>query len=178
MSTEQKKAMEDMKDAGKQLEFDVDVKPTGQQKAIAGQDAREFLVTITMRQQGMKVEESGGLVATSNVWMAPRIAALDEMHEFNMKFVKAVYGEMFGNFNPQQMGAMSAMIPGLGTLMQRIRDEDGISVVFIEQNVELALSLADRGTILESGRTVLSGPSAELLQSVEVKRIFLGDVAF
>jgi branched-chain amino acid transport system ATP-binding protein len=62
--------------------------------------------------------------------------------------------------------------------MRRIRDEDGISVVFIEQNVELALSLADRGYILESGRTVLHGPSAVLLQSAEVKRIFLGDVAF
>jgi branched-chain amino acid transport system ATP-binding protein len=50
-------------------------------------------------------------------------------------------------------------------------------VVFVEQNVELALCLADRGYILESGRTILSGPSAELLQSPEVKRIFLGDAA-
>ena len=53
----------------------------------------------------------------------------------------------------------------------------GISVLFIEQNVELALQLADRGYIFESGRTILSGLSAELLQSSEVKRIFLGDVA-
>jgi branched-chain amino acid transport system ATP-binding protein len=49
--------------------------------------------------------------------------------------------------------------------------------VFIEQNVELALRLADRGYILESGRTILTGSSAELLRSDEVKRIFLGDVA-
>jgi branched-chain amino acid transport system ATP-binding protein len=61
--------------------------------------------------------------------------------------------------------------------MRRIRDEQGIAIVFIEQNVELALRLADRGHILESGRTILNGPSAELLQSAEVKRIFLGDVA-
>jgi branched-chain amino acid transport system ATP-binding protein len=50
-------------------------------------------------------------------------------------------------------------------------------VLFIEQNVELSLKLADRGVVLESGRTVLSGPSAELLRSPEVKRIFLGDFA-
>ena len=43
--------------------------------------------------------------------------------------------------------------------------------------VELALRLADRGYILESGRTILTGQSAELLQSAEVKRIFLGDLA-
>jgi hypothetical protein len=44
--------------------------------------------------------------------------------------------------------------------VRRIRDEDGIGVVFIEQNVELALRLADQGYILESGRTILSGPAA------------------
>jgi branched-chain amino acid transport system ATP-binding protein len=76
------------------------------------------------------------------------------------------------------LGLAPMIVQEIGALMRRIRDEDGISVVFIEQNVELALSLADRGYILESGRTVLSGPSADLLQSAEVKRIFLGDVAF
>ena len=69
------------------------------------------------------------------------------------------------------------VVEQIGGLMRRIRDEEGIGVVFIEQNVELALRLADRGYILESGRTILDGPSAELLRSDEVKRIFLGDVA-
>jgi branched-chain amino acid transport system ATP-binding protein len=41
--------------------------------------------------------------------------------------------------------------------VRRIRDEEGIGVVFVEQNVELALCLADRGYILESGRTILRG---------------------
>jgi hypothetical protein len=123
LTAEQKQAMQDMKDAGKQLEFDVSVNPTGQQKAIAGQDAKEFVVTIAMHQQGMKLEESGGLVMTNNVWMAPRVAALDEMHEFNMKFVKAVYGDLIGSMNPQQMGAMSAMLPGLNGLMERMAVE-------------------------------------------------------
>jgi branched-chain amino acid transport system ATP-binding protein len=75
------------------------------------------------------------------------------------------------------LGLAPLVVREIGALMRRIREEDGISVVFIEQNVELALSLADRGYVLESGRTVLTGPSAELLQSAEVKRIFLGDVA-
>jgi len=123
MTPEQQKAMQDMKEAGKQMDFDVEVKPTGQQKAIAGQDAKEFVMTITMRQQGMKVEQSGGMVMTSNIWMAPRIAALDEMNEFNVKFVKAVYGDMFSGMNPQQMGAASAMLPGLTGLMERMAAE-------------------------------------------------------
>ena len=75
------------------------------------------------------------------------------------------------------LGLAPLVVQELGGLVRRIRDEEGISVVFIEQNVELALRLADRGYVLESGRTILSGPSAELLQSDEVRRIFLGDVA-
>ena len=76
------------------------------------------------------------------------------------------------------LGLAPMMVEQIGELMQRIRDEQGISIVFIEQNVELALRLADRGYILESGRSILDGVSAELLQSAEVKRIFLGDFAF
>jgi branched-chain amino acid transport system ATP-binding protein len=75
------------------------------------------------------------------------------------------------------LGLAPMVVQEIGALVRRIRDEEGITVVFIEQNVELALRLADRGYILESGRTILSGPSAALLQSSEVKRIFLGDVA-
>jgi len=75
------------------------------------------------------------------------------------------------------LGLGPRVVRQIGEIIRRIRDEEGIAVVFIEQNVELALRLADRGYILESGRTILSGTSAELLQSAEVKRIFLGDVA-
>ena len=76
------------------------------------------------------------------------------------------------------LGLAPMMVEQIGALMHRIRDEQGIGIIFIEQNVELALRLADRGYILESGRTILNGHSAELLKSSEVKRIFLGDFAF
>ena len=76
------------------------------------------------------------------------------------------------------LGLSPRMVGEIGALIKRVRDEQGISVIFIEQNVELALGLADRGYILESGRTILHGPSSELLGSAEVKRIFLGDFAF
>jgi branched-chain amino acid transport system ATP-binding protein len=75
------------------------------------------------------------------------------------------------------LGLAPLAVQEIGHLVRRIRDEEGIGVVFIEQNVELALRLADRGYVLESGHTILSGPSAHLLQSPEMKRIFLGDAA-
>jgi len=75
------------------------------------------------------------------------------------------------------LGLAPMMVAEIGELVRRIRDEQGIGILFIEQNVELSLRLADRGVVLESGRTVLSGPSSELLRSAEVKRIFLGEFA-
>ncbi|HWC01857.1 MAG TPA: ABC transporter ATP-binding protein [Methylomirabilota bacterium] len=75
------------------------------------------------------------------------------------------------------LGLAPRVVQEIGGVIRRIRDEEGIAVVFIEQNVELALKLANRGYILESGRTLLEGSAADLLQSPEVKRIFLGDVA-
>jgi len=75
------------------------------------------------------------------------------------------------------LGLAPRMVEEIGELVRRIRDQQGISILFIEQNVELSLRLADRGVVLESGRTVLSGPAAELLRSAEVKRIFLGEFA-
>ena len=58
-------------------------------------------------------------------------------------------------------------------MLRRINDT-GVAILFIEQNVQTALGLAERGYILESGRLVLEGRSDELLGSDEVKRIFLG----
>jgi branched-chain amino acid transport system ATP-binding protein len=51
---------------------------------------------------------------------------------------------------------------------------EGIAILFIEQNVRLALSMAGRGYILEGGRLAIAGPAETLVDSPEVRRIFLG----
>jgi branched-chain amino acid transport system ATP-binding protein len=71
------------------------------------------------------------------------------------------------------LGLAPRIVEELIAAIRRINAE-GVTVLFIEQNVELALSLASRGFVLESGRTVIDGRSAELLRSPEVRRIFLG----
>jgi branched-chain amino acid transport system ATP-binding protein len=72
------------------------------------------------------------------------------------------------------LGLAPRIVEQISRVIGAINRERGLTVVFIEQNVELALRLAHRGYVLESGRTILEGPSAELLESAEVKRIFLG----
>ena len=72
------------------------------------------------------------------------------------------------------LGLAPRVIEQIAEVLTAINRERGITVVFIEQNVELALRMAHRGYVLESGRAILEGPSADLLASSEVKRIFLG----
>ena len=51
----------------------------------------------------------------------------------------------------------------------------GTSILFIEQNVRLALSMADRGYVLESGRLVIDGKSEDLIDNEKVTKVFLGN---
>jgi len=71
------------------------------------------------------------------------------------------------------LGLAPRVVDELAAALRRINTQ-GVTILFIEQNVELALGIAQRGYILESGRTVIDGRSAELLHSPEVRRIFLG----
>ncbi len=57
-----------------------------------------------------------------------------------------------------------------------IRDlhASGLTVLLVEQNVHLALELADRGYVLETGRVVLEDRAAALLENAQVKRAYMG----
>ncbi len=52
--------------------------------------------------------------------------------------------------------------------------KEGIAILLVEQNVQRALSLADRGYVLEGGRVVLQGPSQTILEDPHVKVAYLG----
>jgi branched-chain amino acid transport system ATP-binding protein len=52
--------------------------------------------------------------------------------------------------------------------------EKGLTILLVEQNAMAALRIADRGYVLETGRIVLQGNGADLLEDEEVKRAYLG----
>ncbi len=53
-------------------------------------------------------------------------------------------------------------------------NQDGTAVLLVEQDVVLALEIADRGYVLENGRIAMSGPAAELRQDPAVRKAYLG----
>ena len=112
---------EQLDQAARQLEFDADVKETGQRREIAGHSTREVVLTITGREKGRTLEQGGGFVMTNTMWLAPRIAALDELGAFELKFIRAVYGEAFAG-DMQQMAGMMALYPAFATMATQMQE--------------------------------------------------------
>src|SRR3954454_18126041 len=59
-------------------------------------------------------------------------------------------------------------------IMRRIREESGVGILLVEQNANLALELADRAYLLETGNIVMSGVAAEIRQDEAIRRSYLG----
>jgi branched-chain amino acid transport system ATP-binding protein len=71
------------------------------------------------------------------------------------------------------MGLSPALVQQNFRIIKEIH-ESGVSVLVVEQNATMALSIADRGYVLSTGEIVLQGPASELLRSEDLKRAYLG----
>jgi len=71
-------------------------------------------------------------------------------------------------------GLAPLIVRDIFAIMRRIKQEEGVSILVVEQNASLALDIADRAYLLETGRIVISGPAAEIQQDEAVRRSYLG----
>ena len=84
--------------------------------------------------------------------LSPRLLLLDEP---SLGLAPLVVAELFG-------------------IVRRLNEEDGLAVLVVEQNANLAFGAARRAYVLEAGRVAVEGPSAELREHEEVRRSYLG----
>lgn len=98
----------------KQMQIDFDVKETGQKKTINGFDTREVVMTIIMHEKDKTLEQSGGMVMTTHEWLAPRIAAMKDIADFDRRYQEKLNGPSFAIMpSADQMAAAAAMYPML-----------------------------------------------------------------
>jgi branched-chain amino acid transport system ATP-binding protein len=71
------------------------------------------------------------------------------------------------------LGLSPLLVGMLGKIMKRLH-EGGLTIILVEQNAYLALSLADRAYVLERGKIALEGTGKELLNSDSVRKAYLG----
>ena len=71
------------------------------------------------------------------------------------------------------MGLAPILVEQIFDIIRQLH-EDGTTILLVEQNAQAALSVADRGYVLETGKIVTSGTGAELLSSPAIKKAYLG----
>lgn len=71
------------------------------------------------------------------------------------------------------MGLAPILVKQIFSIIQEI-NKSGTTVLLVEQNAHMALSIAERAYVLETGKIVLSGNAAELAKSEEVRKAYLG----
>ena len=99
---------------------------------------------------------SGGeqqMVAIGRSLMAePRLLAIDEL----------------------SLGLGPIVVQALSAFLRELNEDEGVALLLVEQNAALAFELCERAYVLETGRVVLDGPSAELERDELVRRAYLG----
>ncbi len=71
------------------------------------------------------------------------------------------------------MGLAPILVEQIFEIIQKLH-KNGTTILLVEQNAQAALSVADRGYVLETGKVVTSGSGAELLASPAIKKAYLG----
>jgi len=109
---------------GKQPEVEIDfsLKESGQRKAINGFDAREVVMTVTVREKGKTVEAAGGMAMTSNTWLAPKVPGMNEIADFDRRYAEKIgLGTLL---DAQQAAMVAGMYPMVAEAMKRMQAEN------------------------------------------------------
>jgi branched-chain amino acid transport system ATP-binding protein len=72
------------------------------------------------------------------------------------------------------LGLAPLVVREIFGILRSLNEDEGLTIVVVEQNAVVALDSSDEGYVLEAGRVALSGPSAELRDNESVRRSYLG----
>lgn len=72
------------------------------------------------------------------------------------------------------MGLAPLLVQEIVKIISRINKEQGVSVVLVEQNSEIALRLSHHAYVLETGSVILNGPAEQLRENEHVQKAYLG----
>lgn len=128
-------------------------------KPEVSRDFERVLAYFPLLRQRLKIQSgyiSGGeqqMLAIARAMMArPKLMMLDE----------------------PSLGLAPLLVREIFPIIQRINQEEGVSILLVEQNALMALAVSQFGYIMENGKIVLDGPSRKLMDNEDVKEFYLG----
>ena len=72
------------------------------------------------------------------------------------------------------LGLSPVLVEDIFTIITRLNREQGLTILLVEQNANLALQSSQRGYVMEVGGMVMDGDSNSLLESEDIKEFYLG----
>jgi hypothetical protein len=109
----------------KEVEVDFDVKNTGVSKTINGFNTKQSVVTITVREKGKTLNESGGIQMKNDLWLTPDAPSTKDLAEFDAKYAQKLYGPVVVGASAQDMAMAMAMYPQMKPALDKMRAEGG-----------------------------------------------------
>jgi branched-chain amino acid transport system ATP-binding protein len=73
------------------------------------------------------------------------------------------------------LGLAPLIVEHIMGIIRQIREEQGVTILLVEQNAQAALELADYGYVIETGRVVLEDKARSLLENPKVREAYLGE---
>ncbi|MCG6917796.1 MAG: ABC transporter ATP-binding protein [Deltaproteobacteria bacterium] len=73
------------------------------------------------------------------------------------------------------LGLAPLIVEHIMAIIRQIREEEGVTILLVEQNAQAALELADYGYVIETGRVVLEDSARSLLENPKVREAYLGE---
>jgi hypothetical protein len=107
----------------KEVEIDFDLKNTGVAKTINGFETKQTVMTVTVREKGKTLNEAGGLVMTTDMWLTPNAPSTQEMTDFDTRYAQKLYGPSVTGASAQDVAMAMAMYPQMKPAMDKMRAE-------------------------------------------------------
>ena len=77
-------------------------------------------------------------------------------------------------FDEPSLGLAPRLVHEIFDIIALINQDEGATMIVVEQNVEVALAVASYGYVMENGKIVLDGPAEKLINNEDIKEFYLG----
>jgi hypothetical protein len=109
----------------KEYEVDFDVKNTSETRTINGFNTTKSVMTVTVREKGKTLDQNGGLVMTTDMWMTENAPSTKDLVDFDVRYAQQLAGPMVAGASAQDMATAMAMYPQVKPALDKMRAEGG-----------------------------------------------------
>jgi hypothetical protein len=141
----------------KEYEVDFDIKNTSETRTINGFDTKKSVMTVTVREKGKTLNDAGGMVMTTDLWMTANAPSTKDLIDFDRQYAEKLYGPSVAGASAQDMAMAMAMYPQLKPAMEKAAAE-GSKITGTAILTEMRVEAVPPGT---ANQTAEALPAAE-----------------